>query len=328
MSPTRRSTHRKKVTLALGGGGARGLAHLGAIHEILSAGFEIERVVGVSIGALVGAMYAFQPDLNAIQERALQFLRSPEFQRHQQRLFGTRLGDSPDTPGTIATRYRRLADALRANRLMYRAIRRSSLVSGELLELVVKELLPDADLRDAAIPVCLIAVDLHSGRPVVFEQGPVRLAARASASVPGIFPPVAHEQQLLADIGGFAALPLGVARQLPHELLFAIDVGTELKPIARHPSAVEILLRMNDIGAALFREHVHESADLVIAPAVRHVEWCDFTSAEVLIQAGRQAARDALTQYALPRSRHDSGSRLARPGARNGAGQRSGMRDD
>jgi NTE family protein len=286
-----------RATLALGGGGARGIAHLGAIEEIISANYTIERIVGVSIGALVGAMFAFRPDVAIVQKLAIDFLHSPEFQRHQKHLFGTRFGDSADTPGTIVTRYRRLADALRANRMLYRAVRRSSLIPGELLEQVVNFLLPDADIRDAAIPLCVVAVDLHTGRPVVFDKGPVRVAARASASVPGIFPPVEYERQLLVDIGGFAALPLEVARAFSPELLFAVDVGTELKPIANTPSAVEILLRMNDIGAALFREHVTERADLVILPEVGHVEWFDFTSADTMIAAGRTATREALAGF-------------------------------
>jgi NTE family protein len=163
--------------------------------------------------------------------------------------------------------------------------------------------LPDADIRDAQIPLCLVAVDLHTGRPVALEKGPVRLAARASASVPGVFPPVEYDGQLLIDIGGFGALPLEVARTMSPELLFAVDVGADLKPMARSPCAVEIMLRMNDIGAALFRDHVHESADLVILPDVGHVEWFDFTSTDAMIQAGREAAHAALAEFAAPRNR-------------------------
>jgi NTE family protein len=320
MMPVSIPTSARRVTLALGGGGARGVAHLGAIEEILKADYKIERLVGVSIGALVSAMFAFEPDVAVIQKRTRDFLRSPEFQRHQKNLFGTRFGDSADTSGTMATRYRRLADALRTNRLLYRAVRRSSLVPGELLEQVVNHLLPDADLRDARIPLCIVAVDLHTGRPVVFDKGSVRKAARASASVPGVFPPVEHDGCLLVDIGGFAALPLGVARTFAPELLFAVDVGTDLKPIAKTPCAVEIMLRMNDIGAKLFREHVTESADLLILPDVGHVDWFDFTSADALVAAGRKATIQALTDFSAP------WSCLARLTGQFGA-QRNGQRE-
>ncbi len=260
----------------------------------------IERIVGVSIGGLVGALFAFDPDISRVQQTARGFLNSPQFQRHQQHLFGTQFG-SP-AAGTIASRYRRLADSLRANRMLYRAVRHSSILPGELLEQVVSHLLPDADIADARIPLSIVTVDLHTGRPVVFDKGSLRLAVRASASVPGIFPPVAFGGRLLCDIGGFSDLTLGAARSYRPRLLIAVDVGAQLKPLARLPSAVEILLRMNDIGAALFREHVTARADLVILPDVGHVEWFDFTSAGAMIAAGRAATQAALADFAPPQN--------------------------
>jgi NTE family protein len=288
----------RRATLALGGGGARGIAHLGVIEELLNADLAFDRIVGVSIGAVVGALFAFHPDINRVQQKTGEFLRSPEFLRHQQHLFRTQFAPRADSAPSMASRYRRLADSLRANRMLYRAVRRSSLMPGELLEQVVDQLLPEADITDARIPLTVVAVDLHTGRPVVFDRGPVRLAVRASASVPGIFPPVPFDDKLLCDIGGFAALPLEVARAGHPQTLIAVDVGTDLKAMARTPSAVEILLRMNDIGAALFREHVTARADLVILPDVGHVDWFDFTSADAMIAAGRQAAREALSGFA------------------------------
>ena len=290
----------QSATLALGGGGARGIAHLGVIEELLKAEFAIERIVGVSIGGLVGALFAFDPDIGRVQQKANAFLNSPQFRRHQQHLFGTQFG-SP-AAGTIASRYRRLAGALRANRMLYRAVRHSSILPGELLEQVVNHLLPDADIGDAQIPFSVVAVDLHTGRPVVFDKGPLRQAVRASASVPGIFPPVALDGRLLSDIGGFSDLTLGVARSYRPRLLIAVDVGAQLKKLAAVPSAVEILLRMNDIGAALFREHVTATADLVILPEVGHVEWFDFTTADAMIAAGRAATRAALADFAPPQN--------------------------
>ncbi|HEY2253678.1 MAG TPA: patatin-like phospholipase family protein [Planctomycetaceae bacterium] len=291
---------KQRATLALGGGGARGIAHLGVIEELLKADFSVERIVGVSIGGLVGALYAFDPDIDRVQQTASGFLNSPQFRRHQQHLFGTQFG--LPAAGTIVSRYRRLADSLRANRLLYRAVRHSSILPGELLEQVVNHLLPDADIADARVPFSVVAVDLHTGRPVVFDKGSLRQAVRASASVPGIFPPVAFEGKLLSDIGGFSDLTLAVARSYNPKLLIAVDVGAQLKPMARVPSAVEILLRMNDIGAALFREHVTAKADVVILPNVGHVEWFDFTSADKMIAAGRAATQAVLADFAPPQN--------------------------
>src|SRR5262245_50604601 len=193
----------RPATLALGGGGARGVAHLGAIEEILAAGLDVERVVGVSSGSLAGAMFAFEPDIDKVIRRTHDFLYSEEFARHQRNLLGAHPVPAVQSSTGMRNKYQRLASLVRANRMFFRAVRSSSLLPGGLLQAVVEHLLPDADIADARIPLSIVAVDLNQGRPVVFEKGPVRLAATASAAVPGIFPPVPLKEKLLCDIGGF-----------------------------------------------------------------------------------------------------------------------------
>ena len=292
----------RRITLALGGGGARGVAHLGAIDALLAAGLEIERLVGVSSGSLVAAMFAFEPDIEKVLEQVGNFLHSPEFARHQSLLL--RVHPAPNVQGDhgMLSSYHRVADFLRANRMLYRAVHQSSLIPGLLLEEVVNHLLPDADLADASIPLSIVAVDLHTGRPVVFEKGSVRLAVKASAAVPGVFPPIEFENQLLCDIGGFCALPLGIARAYHPECLIAVDVGSNLKPLVQSPTALEVMMRMNDIGSAMFREQLRTQADLTIVPDVADVPWFDFSTSANMIDAGRDAATAALAKLPPQRS--------------------------
>lgn len=292
----------RRATLALGGGGARGVAHLGAIEELVTANFEVERIIGVSIGSLAGALYAFDPDINYVLDRTCTFLQSPEFARHQERLLRAQPGPVSGVAAGVLDGYHRVADFVRANRMLYRAVSSSSLLPGELLEQVVDHLLPDADIADAAIPLSIVAVDLHTGQPFVFDKGPVRMAARASAAIPGIFPPVPFEDRLLCDIGGFCALPLTTARSYAPKFLIAVDVGSTLQPLSEEPSALDVLLRMNDIGSAMFREQLRAEADLTIVPDVAHIPWFDFTSADAMIDAGRHAAREAVSKLPPQRS--------------------------
>jgi NTE family protein len=290
------------ATLALGGGGARGVAHLGAIKEVLAAGISVERIVGVSSGSLVGAMFAFDPDIERVTKRALGFLQSCDFARQQERLL--RVHPVPATVPVkgVMSGYQRLADLVRANRLFYRAVRQSSLVPGRLLQEVVNHLLPDADIEDAKVPLSIVAVDLDAGRPVVFEHGPVRIAAQASAAVPGVFPPVSCDGRLLCDIGGLCALPLWVARSYDPHLLIAVDVGATLKPLAPQPTALDVMMRMNDIGSAMFRAQLRSEADLTIVPDVDNVQWFDFTTAPAVVEAGAVAARSALASLPPPQN--------------------------
>src|SRR6516162_7163724 len=146
-TPDARSAMKPRpATVALGGGGARGVAHLGAIEQMLAAGLGVERIVGVSIGSLAGAMFAFDPDIGRVIQRAHDFLYSAEFARHQQHLLGAHPVPATQSTKSMMNGYRRLAGLVRANRMFYRAVHQSSLLPGELLAAVVDHLLPEADV--------------------------------------------------------------------------------------------------------------------------------------------------------------------------------------
>lgn len=290
----------RRVTLALGGGGARGVAHLGVIEEVLRAGWDVGRVIGISIGSLAGAMFAFDPDIDVVQRRALDFLLSPEFSQRQQDLMRARPRDEAALGGLFAW-YHSVADYLQAHQKLTRAITRRSLLSGALLEEVCDHLLPDADIADAVVPLGVVAVDLLTGEPVVLERGPLRTAVRASASLPGIFPPVEFDGRLLCDLGVVASLPARIARQGEACPVIAVDVASRLRPV-ECATALDVLMRMMEIGEWMFREELRAAADLLIAPEVGHIHWADFSQSASLIQIGREAARDALRDF-RPQSR-------------------------
>lgn len=293
------------TSLALGGGGARGVSHLGVIETLLDAGCTIERITGISIGSLAGAMYAFQPDIRAVQRQALDFLLSEPFQRHQQILFGARPGASEETTGGIFTWYDRVKQYLHANRLFHRVVRSPAMLPGIIIQDVVEHLLPEADIRDAKIPLRIVAVDLHSGRKVVLDEGPVREAVRGSSALPGIFPPVPWNDMLLCDVGVFYSLPTTEAKVLGTEFVVAVDVGSDLKPLHECETALDVLMRMDEIGEALFRAHVVDTADLLIRPNVSGVEWFDFSQSERLLEAGRLAGRTVLEHRIPPLTTSD-----------------------
>lgn len=141
-----------------------------------------------------------------------------------------------------------------------------------------------------------MAVDLLSGQRVIMERGPLRDAVRGSTSIPGIFPPVEREGQLLCDIGVLNSLPTHAARTAEETHVIAVDVSSELEPITRCESAVDVLIRMNNVGESLFRGHMSEVADVVIRPQVGSIEWFSFSNPEHLIDLGRQATRETMAE--------------------------------
>ncbi len=282
-----------RISLALGGGGARGMAHLGVIAGLEEAGFRIERVVGVSIGSLAGALYAFDPDIHRVQRRIVEYLYSPGFQEFQQRLNESR---DPGNRQTVirATQWHRLTQFLRATYVCQQVLLQQSVLPGNVLRHAVTHLLPDADISDACVPLSIVAVDLLQGGPVTLERGSVRDAVRGSSSIPGVFPPVELDGKLLCDIGVLNSMPTVATRSYPTGCLVGVDVSSPVKPITACQTAVDVLVRMNDVGESMFRSQVFAAADFVIRPEVGLVPWFDFSGPSRLMQLGREAALEAV----------------------------------
>ena len=283
------------VTLALGGGGARGLAHIGVLAELERSCCQTQRIVGTSMGSLIGAMYAFEPDAAALQQRATKYLMSPEFLVKQQYLLQFEHGHESDEAGK--TWYQHVTRMLHGSRLMVRAVRRPSFLPATMLNDVVNHLLPDADIADARIPLHIAAVDLHSGREAILREGSVRLAVRASASLPGIFPPVKWGNMLLSDLGVLVSLPAIAARRAGSDPVIIVDVGPKLRELNEELSSLQVLMRMIEVGEAMSREPLRRLADLLITPAVGEIPWYDFSQTVRLIELGREAAHQALSQF-------------------------------
>lgn len=287
----------RRAVVALGGGGARGLAHLGVMQSIGESGVQTERIVGVSMGSLVGAMCASDPDILRVQAKAIELLRSPIFQLKQEILFGAARPGDEESGGGISSWYGRIKKYLKTHRKLNRAVTSSSLISEAPLQESIEYLLPDIDLQDLPIPLSVVAVDLLTGQRVVLEKGSLRRAVQASAAIPGIFPPVAWDDMLLSDIGVIESVPTVVANSYANDLLIAVDVGQDNTKITECKSAIEVLMRVDDICERLMRRQLLESADIVIRPDVGNVAWFDFTEPERLIHEGQIAARRALITH-------------------------------
>ena len=284
---------KREVTLALGGGGARGLAHLGVIEVLQSAGYSIRRIVGVSMGSLVGAMVATGDDAKQIRAKAQQYLLSERFRKHQQTLFGMSSGSS-DEDGSYFSWYSRIDKFLKANRLFRRIITQPGMLPGILLEDVMQHLIEDGAIEDLPIPLSIVAVDLVSGHQVVIEKGPVREAVRGSSSLPGIFPPVEFNDMQLCDTGTFCSLPARIARSYGEAPVIAVEVSNTVIPGIRCKTALDVLMRVDEIGESYCRKQIRHRADLLITPNVSHVPWYDFTSVEKLFDLGVKSAQQSL----------------------------------
>jgi len=282
-------TESRKITLALGGGGARGLAHIGVVQALTEAGFSIQRIVGVSMGSLVGALFASGLDYARVRQRAVHYLLSERFQLHQRTLFGLQGDPAEREMLGYFSWYVRIEQFLKAHSLFRRVLMQPGMLPGVLLDDVVENLVDDVNIESLPIPLSVVAVDLVSGHQVVIETGSLRDAVKGSSSLPGIFPPVPFGDLLLCDTGTFCALPARIAQSYAESPVLAVEVNTEIVPGARPSSALEVLIRVDEIGENYWRKHVRHHADVLIKPNVAHVPWYDFSSAVRLIELGDTA---------------------------------------
>lgn len=282
---------RQTAVLALGGGGARGLAHLGVVEVLQQTEIAIERFVGVSIGGLAGAVCAVDPDPVRTQKKVVDYLTSDAFRLKQAVLFeAAPEAEEPATSGLFAW-YDQIRRFLGARRKLATLLSKPALLGRDVLQDTVDALLPDIDLRDTRIPLSIVALDLYSGREVLLTEGSLKDAVMGSAAIPGVFPPVEWEDMLLCDVGMMDAIPARIAKGYGADLTIAVDVGAEIEPVTECKTAADIFLRLSDIGEPLLRTYTTGIADLLIRPDVAHLPWYDFSNPEELIRLGREATQ-------------------------------------
>jgi len=160
------TSSKQKAVLALGGGGARGVAHLGVIEVLRAVPIEIERYVGVSIGSLAGALCAVDDDCNRLQSKVVDYLTSEEFQHKQAELFlAAPEADEPAVSGLFAW-YHQIRKYIGARRKLAQLFSKPALLEASVMQDVVDALLPDIDIKDTRTPISIVALDLYSGRQV------------------------------------------------------------------------------------------------------------------------------------------------------------------
>lgn len=286
--------------MALGGGGARGVAHLGVMKAFEESPISIERVVGVSMGAMVGAVHATSPSIQDAQERVVEMLESPLFRAEQTRLNGSEAPTEAENAGSPFAWYERIKKVLAAHRRLTRAVTHASLISDATLRHAIEHLIPDVEIEDLQTPLSIVAVDLLSGHRVVLERGSLRKAVLASTAIPGIFPPVVWDKMLLCDLGVVESIPTALAQSYASDMTIAVDVSQDNMPIESCDTALDVMMRVDDICERFTRRSALDAADVVVRPNVGNVAWFDFSRPEKLIAAGYNAGIETL-RHPIPK---------------------------
>jgi len=285
-----------RIGLALGGGGARGLAHLSVLRVLEENDIPIAAIAGTSIGAIIGASYALEPKIDKVQKEIQEFLHSPKFMESGFDLFKKRTA-AENFFGQVATYVKeRIVINLAHSRL--------SLVGAWRVTRAVDELLGGRSFQNCQIPFCCVATDLRSGEEVVFRDGEMSKAVQASMSIPGFLPPVEHNGHLLVDGAVLSPVPVTPCRALGVDVVIAVDVGQRLDQDGELDSVIDIVFRASTITARQYSEMLLREADVVIRPEVGDIHWSEFSKMPLALTAGERAAKKALPEirrYVKPR---------------------------
>ena len=289
----------KKVGLALGGGGVRGIAHIGVLNVLEQAGIDIDLIVGTSAGALIGGAYASGMTTREITSKIIAYINSPEFEESAIKAIGMSFSPGPKSFLQKAQNF------ARNQYYLARALFKPCVLPSEDIRSLVHYLLPDIDLSSTHIPFCAVSTDLLTGKQIVLAQGSLRQAVLASSSVPGAVEPVRLGEWFLADGGVTSLVPVHAARNAGADVVIAVMVDRDLPQNPDMDTAKDVLYRASEITANTLEATELQDADVVIRPAVGDLHWTEFSRAKDLIVAGEEAARKALEDIhaSLPWSR-------------------------
>ncbi len=273
------------VGLALGGGGVRGLAHIGVLRVLERAGVPIHLIAGTSMGAIVAGAYGLNP-------AALQDPITPDILN-----LGIPTPPRADVaPGDKESLLDRVREFIDTERFLIDTLWGWGVVPAEPVTEFLNRLTLGRNLEESRIPIAAVAIDLLSGERVIFRQGPATLALQASSAIPGFFPPVRHQGRLLADGAFVDVVPADVAREMGAQKVIAVDVDQEEFRVEVR-NGLEAFLRAVELCSRHHKRHHLEHADLVIRPRFgRPIFGLDFSKAEHCLQAGIAAAEEALPQ--------------------------------
>lgn len=243
--------HHPKIGLALGSGGARGFAHLGVIKTLLDEGIPIHMMAGSSMGAMVGCFYGAGLDIERLYQLSKMFKRKYYLDF---------------------------------------TLPKMGFISGNRVKELIQIFTYGRNLEQLDIPVHVVATDLMAGEKVVFKDGPIADAVRASISIPGIFVPEKHNGKLLVDGGVVDRVPVSVVEEMGADIIIAVDVS-HVKRNSEITSIFDVIMQSIDIMQMELVMNREIASDMMIKPPVEMYSSRAFTNIDEIIAIGEEETR-------------------------------------
>ena len=275
-----------KIGLALGGGSAKGLAHIGVLQVLQEENIPINFISGTSIGAVVGAMYSISPDASLLKVKAEEVLSSDTFKN-----IGLSIFENRDY-----NLLKRITTFIKEKYTYGKALFRPFIVDGEKIEKLLEEILNEKRFEDTKIRFSVTAIDIVTGKDVVINEGPLLPAVYASIAIPGLFPYLEKEGCILVDGGATQNVPVRVVKEMGADLIITSNLASPPEICSVFKTGLDVNFRVDEIVKyRLTREELDE-ANVVISPNVKDIHWADYRKLDFCIQKGREAATRALPE--------------------------------
>ena len=249
-----------RIGLALGGGAARGFAHIGVIKALEAQGIHPEIVVGTSAGSVVGALYASGLNGFALQKTAME-MDEATISDWALPLFGSSTG----------------------------------VLKGEALQSYVNKAVKNQPMEKLKLRFGAVATDLKNGEPILFQRGNTGQAVRASSAVPSVFQPVKIGTRSFVDGGLVAPVPVRFVREMGADFIIAVNISSQTD-VQATVSSLDVLMQTFTIMGQRLNHYELKDADIVIQPALGKMGSADFTGRNLAILAGEQAAAALMPQ--------------------------------
>ncbi len=276
--------------IALGGGGARGLAHIGVLKVLDREKIPIHSITGCSMGAVVGGLYAYFGNALEVEKFVDDAMKNPKFAHLNIDNLSEDQNRKKDE-GFI----NKLTEFVQDRIAALRAIREVSIINQEETDNIFS-LIPNPKIKSLKIKFSAIATDLLTGEEINFTKGNLRDVLRASSAIPGVFPPVKLSGKLLVDGSASESVPVSKVKEFCSDRILAVDVTRSIDLPGPLNNAIEIVFRTQDISSYHLSKERLKEADLIISPGVKQYQWSDFKFAQKLIRLGEEEAEKLLPE--------------------------------
>ena len=273
--------------LALGGGGSRGVAHIGALQALHSSGISPDIIAGTSSGSTIGAMYAATLDPFWIENRFREFMETDLF-------FKFRSGSLIDGRNE-ETFLEKVTTKVKQHYMVVLGLNKSFVAKREIIEKAVNFLVPCNNFSELKIPMEIVAVDIQSGEEIIYHEGDLKESIIQSSSIPGFFEPTLKDEKIIVDGGVSSPIPIETLKNRVSTIM-AVDItNNKLKPL-KNPNMIEIMRRSDIITSLKLKAKLSSEADILVKPNVAGIHWSDFKNFNKLLYGGKSAMEKILNR--------------------------------